>query len=133
MISKLVTYATIVFGGTISGALVGSLAGPVRILMSTEEIGTLGACIGACLAIIGCKFAMEHHEAREQNRELFRALEARLARVVRAPSLNRSTIDGKAGSPRAEPPDQPDDRRPGLPTEPRAGTEGALGSDRVSS
>ena len=69
MISKLVTYATIVFGGTISGALVGSLAGPVRILMSTEEIGILGACIGASLAIVGCRFAIEHHEAREQNRE----------------------------------------------------------------
>jgi ammonia channel protein AmtB len=85
MISKLVTYTTIVFGGTISGALVGILAGPVRILMSTGEVGILGACLGACLAIVGCKFAMEHHEAREQNRELFRALETRLARVVRAP------------------------------------------------
>ena len=84
MISKLVTYATIIFGGTISGALVGSLAGPVRILMSTEEIGILGACLGACLAIVGCKFAIEQHEAREQNRELFRALETRLARVVHA-------------------------------------------------
>jgi hypothetical protein len=85
MISKLVTYATIVFGGTISGALVGILAGPVRILISTGEVGILGACLGACLAIVGCKFAMEHHEAREQHRELFRALETRLARVVRAP------------------------------------------------
>jgi len=81
MISKLVTYATIVFGGTISGALVGILAGPVRILISTGEVGILGAC----LAIVGCKFAMEHHEAREQHRELFRALETRLAGVVRAP------------------------------------------------
>ena len=69
MISKLVTYATIVFGGTVSGSLVGILVGPVRILMSTEEIGILGACIGASLAIVGCKFAMEQHEVREQNRE----------------------------------------------------------------
>ena len=84
MISKLVTYATIVFGGTVSGSLVGILVGPVRILMSTEEIGILGACIGASLAIVGCKFAMEQHEVREQNRELFRALETRLARFVRA-------------------------------------------------
>jgi len=84
MISKTVTYATIVFGGTISGALVGILAGPVRILMSTREVGILGACLGACLAIVGCKFAMDHHEAREQNRELFMALETRLARIVRA-------------------------------------------------
>ena len=85
MISKLVTYATIVFGGTISGALVGSLAGPVRIFLSVEEVGILGACVGASLAIVGCKFAMEHHEAREANRQLFVALETRLARIVRAP------------------------------------------------
>ncbi|MGO8902258.1 MAG: hypothetical protein ACLQU5_28510 [Isosphaeraceae bacterium] len=85
MISKPVTYATIVFGGTISGALVGILAGPVRILMSTGEVGILGACLGACLAIVGCKFAMDHHEARAQNRELFVALETRLARIVRSP------------------------------------------------
>lgn len=85
MISKLVTYATIVFGGTLSGALVGLLAGPVRIVMSTEEIGILGACVGASLAILGCKLAMEHHEAREANRQLFVALETRLARIVRAP------------------------------------------------
>lgn len=84
MISKLVTYVTIIFGGTISGALVGNLVGPVRIVMSAVEIGTLGACIGASLAIVGCRFAIEQHEAREQNRELFRALETRLARVVRA-------------------------------------------------
>jgi hypothetical protein len=85
MISKLVTYATIVIGGTISGALVGTLAGPVRIFLSTGEVGILGACVGACLAIVGCKFAIEYHEAREQNRELFRALETRLARILRAP------------------------------------------------
>ncbi|GEM_PF-1368825 len=85
MIFKLVTYATIVFGGTISGALVGILAGPVRILLSTEEVGILGACAGACLAIVGCKFAVEHQEAREANRQLFLALETRLARIVRAP------------------------------------------------
>ena len=82
MISKLVTYATIVLGGTISGALVGVLGGPLRIFLSTEQVGIMGGCVGACLAIVGCKYAMEHHEAREQNRELFRALETRLARVV---------------------------------------------------
>ncbi len=83
MISKLVTYAAIVFGGTVSGALVGALAGPVRILLSTEEVGMMGGCLGACFAIAGCRFAMEHHEAKEQNRELFRALETRLARIGR--------------------------------------------------
>lgn len=82
MISKLITYATIVFGGTISGGLVGILAGPVRIFLSTQEVGILGACLGASLAIVGCKFAIEQHEVREQNRELFRALETRLARIV---------------------------------------------------
>jgi hypothetical protein len=84
MICKFVAYVSIVFGGTISGALVGSLAGPIRLLMSTEQVGTLGACLGACLAIVGCKFAMEHHEAKERNRVLFRALETRLAGVVHA-------------------------------------------------
>ncbi len=83
MISKLMTYATIIFGGTVSGALVGILGGPVRIVLSTEEVGILGACLGASFAIVGCKFAIEQHEAREQNRELFRALETRLARVTR--------------------------------------------------
>jgi len=58
MIFKLVTYATIVFGGTISGALVGILAGPVRILLSTDEVGILESCAGACLAIVGCKFSV---------------------------------------------------------------------------
>jgi hypothetical protein len=84
MIYKFVAYVPIVFGGTISGALVGSLAGPIHLLISTEQVGTLGACLGACLAIVGCKFAMEHHEAKERNRELFRALETRLAGVIRA-------------------------------------------------
>ena len=51
--------------------------------MSTEEVGTLGACIGATFAIVGCKFAMEHHEAMERNRELFQALDMRLSRVAR--------------------------------------------------
>jgi hypothetical protein len=83
MIYKFVTYLSIVFGGTISGALVGSLAGPIRIQMSTEGVGTLGACIGATFAIVGCKFAIEHHEAMERNRELFQALDMRLSRVAR--------------------------------------------------
>ena len=84
MITRIVTYVTIVFGGTISGALVGILGGPVRISLSTEELGIFGACLGASLAVSGCRFAIEQHEAREQNRELFRALESRLARVTHA-------------------------------------------------
>jgi hypothetical protein len=83
MIYKLVTYASIVFGGTISGALVGSMAGPVHIHLSTEEVAILGACLGATFATVGCKFAMEHHEAMERNRELFQALDMRLSRVAR--------------------------------------------------
>ena len=88
MIYKFVTYVSIVFGGTISGALVGSLAGPVRIQMSAEEVGTLGACIGAMFAIVGCKFAIEHHDALERNRELFQALDTRLSRVAQGMQPN---------------------------------------------
>ena len=82
MVYKLVTYVLIVIGGTISGALVGSVTGPVNIHLSVDNMGTLGACFGCCLAIAGCRFAIEHHEAAERNRELFRALECRLARVA---------------------------------------------------
>ena len=88
MVYKFLTYVSIVFGGTISGALVGSLAGPLRIQMSMEEVGTLGACIGATFAIVGCKFAMEHHEAMERNRELFKALDMRLSRVAQGSGPN---------------------------------------------
>ncbi len=88
MAYKFVTYVSIVFGGTISGALVGSLAGPIRLQMSTEQVGILGACIGATFAIVGCKFAMEHHEAMERNRELFKALDMRISRVTQATEPN---------------------------------------------
>jgi predicted outer membrane lipoprotein len=88
MIYKFVTYISIVFGGTISGALVGSLAGPLHIQMSTEEVGILGASIGATFAIVSCKFAMEHHEAMERNRELIQALDTRLSRVARGTAPN---------------------------------------------
>jgi len=81
---KFVTYVSIVFGGTVSGALVGSLAGPIRLQISTENLAILGACIGATFAIVGCKFAMEHREAMERNRELFQALDLRLSRVAQA-------------------------------------------------
>lgn len=82
MAYKLLTYALIVIGGTISGALVGSVTGPINLHLSIDNMGTLGACVGAFFAVVGCKFAIEHHEAVERNRELFRALEGRLARVV---------------------------------------------------
>ena len=52
MISKLVTYATIVFGGTISGSPGGNPWRPRPHRHVTEEVGILGACIGACLAIL---------------------------------------------------------------------------------
>jgi hypothetical protein len=83
MIYKITTYVLIVLGGTISGALVGSVTGPIAIRLSVDNMGTMGSCIGAILAIVGCKFAMEHHEAVERNRDLFRALEGRLSRVAR--------------------------------------------------
>lgn len=81
MIYKIITHALIVIGGTISGALMGSVTGPIDLRLSVDNMGTMGACIGAILAIMGCKFAMEHHEAVERNRDLFRALEGRLSRV----------------------------------------------------
>jgi hypothetical protein len=83
MVYKIVTYVLIVLGGTITGALIGSVTGPLDFRLSVDNMGTMGACIGACLAIVGCKFALEHHEAVERNRELFRALEGRLSRVAR--------------------------------------------------
>jgi hypothetical protein len=81
MIYKGITYVLIVLGGTISGALMGSVTGPLDIRLSVDNMGTMGACIGALLAVVGCRFAMEHHEAMERNRDLFRALEGRLSRV----------------------------------------------------
>jgi hypothetical protein len=82
MVYKIITYVLIVLGGTISGALIGSVTGPLDLRLSIDNMGTMGACVGACLAIVGCKFAMEHHEAVERNRELFRTLEGRLSRVA---------------------------------------------------
>jgi hypothetical protein len=82
MVYKLVTYVAIVFGGAISGALVGMVSGPINLRLTVDNMGTAGGCLGAVLAVIGCKFAIEHHEAMERNRELFRALECRLSRVV---------------------------------------------------
>jgi hypothetical protein len=81
MIYKVITYVLIVLGGTISGALMGSVTGPIDLRLSVDNMGTMGACIGAILAVTGCRFAMEHHEAVERNRDLFRALEGRLSRV----------------------------------------------------
>jgi hypothetical protein len=82
MVYKIITYVLILLGGMISGALIGSLTGPLNFHLSVDNMGTMGACVGACLAIVGCKFAIEHHEAVERNRELFRALDGRLSRVA---------------------------------------------------
>jgi hypothetical protein len=82
MIYKLITYVLIVFGGTISGALIGSVTGPLDFRLSVDNMGTMGACVGAGIAIVGCRFALEHHEAVERNRELIRALDGRLSRVA---------------------------------------------------
>jgi hypothetical protein len=79
---KVVTYVLIIFGGTIAGALIGAVTGSINLHLSVDNMGTLGACLGACLAMAGGKFAIEHHEAVERNRELFCALEGRLARVM---------------------------------------------------
>ena len=83
MIYKFCTYVVIVFGGTISGALAGTAAGPINIQLSIDHMGTLGACAGAFMAVLGCLFALEHQQAAVRNREIFRLLEGRLSRVVR--------------------------------------------------
>jgi hypothetical protein len=82
MVYKLTTYVLIALGGTISGALIGLVTGPINLHLSVDNTSTLGACVGACVAIAGCRFAIEHHEAAERNRELLRAVEGRLARVL---------------------------------------------------
>ncbi len=83
MIYKFCTYAVIIFGGSISGALAGTAAGPIKIQLSIDHMGNLGACVGALLAVLGCMFALEHQQAVVRNREVFRILEGRLSRVVR--------------------------------------------------
>jgi hypothetical protein len=98
MIYKVTTYVLIVLGGTISGALVGSVTGPIDIRLSVDNMGTMGSCIGAILAVVGCRFAMEHHEAMERNRDLFRALDGRLSRVAR--DSERATL-GTPPNPRS--------------------------------
>jgi hypothetical protein len=90
MIYKVITYALIVLGGSISGALVGSVTGPIDIRLSVDNMGATGSCIGAILAVVGCRFAIEHHEAMERNRELFRALDGRISRV--AQDSQRATL-----------------------------------------
>ena len=122
MISKLVTYATIVFGGTISGALVGILAGPVRILMSTEEVGILGACWEPAWRLLAASSPWSITRRGSKTVSSSGPWKPASPGSSAPPSLDHSTIDGKAGSPRAEPPVHPDDRRPGLPTGPRVGT-----------
>ena len=99
MIYKVITYVLIVLGGTISGALMGSVTGPIDIRLSVDNMGAMSSCIGAILAVVGCRFAMEHHEAMERNRDLFRALEGRLSRV--AIDSERATLH-KPPNPRSE-------------------------------
>ncbi len=83
MTAKLCTYAVIIFGGTLSGALLGTQLGPISIHLSVDQLGTLGACMGAFMPILGCKYALEHQQAALRNRELFHILEGRLSRVIR--------------------------------------------------
>ena len=82
MVYKLITYVLLAFGGAISGALIGLVTGPIHLNLSVDNTSTLGACVGAILAVVGCRFAIEHHEATERNRELLQAVEGRLARVL---------------------------------------------------
>ncbi|WP_165228314.1 hypothetical protein [Aquisphaera insulae] len=82
MVYKIITYALLIFGGGLSGALAGSAAGPIHLDMSSHELGLFGACLGGALALVGCRLAIERAEAAEQNRQLFRALDLRLSRVA---------------------------------------------------
>jgi hypothetical protein len=86
MMYKFCAYAVIIFGGTLSGALLGTHSRPISIHLSVENLGTLGACMGAFMAVLGCKCAMEREQATVRNREVFRILEGRLSRVVRSGS-----------------------------------------------
>lgn len=83
MIYKMFAYATILFGGTIVGGLIASLIGPIQIRFSAHDVCLIGACLGAVIAMLGCRFAIEHHEASERNRELIRTLEHRVALLAR--------------------------------------------------
>lgn len=83
MIYKLLSYPAIVFSSAISDGLAGSVSGPIRLSLSVEDVGSLGAFLGAFVAITGCKFALERSEAKERNRELILALEGRLMRPSR--------------------------------------------------
>ena len=50
MIYKFCSYAVIIFGGTISGALVGIVTGPIKIHLSVDNMGTLGGA----RRVLGC-------------------------------------------------------------------------------
>lgn len=88
MVYKLITYVLIALGGTISGGLIGMVTGPIHLNLSIDNTSMLGASAGALLAVIGCRFAIEHHEAVERNRELLRAVEDRLTRALHSAKLN---------------------------------------------
>ncbi|WP_210420325.1 hypothetical protein [Aquisphaera giovannonii] len=81
MIYKAICYAVLIFGGSLSGAFCGVFEGPIYIVMSADQLALIGACLGGTFALIGCRLAIERAEAAERNRQLFRALEARLSRV----------------------------------------------------
>jgi len=82
MIYKTLAYVAIIVGGAISGGLAASYVGPIQILLSSGDTSVIGACLGAIAAIVGCGFAIEHHQAAERNREILRIVEGRVARVV---------------------------------------------------
>ncbi len=72
MIYKTISYVMIVLGGTISGAIVGLVTGPLDIRLYIDNMVATGACIGACFAVACRKFAVDRHQATEHNRELLR-------------------------------------------------------------
>ena len=90
MIYRCLSYFVILFGGTVSGALAGSVSGPIQLTLSVADLGTLGAFLGAFLALAGCKFAIERSEAKKRNRELIHALDCRLSRLSKESELSTS-------------------------------------------
>ena len=66
--AKLTAKAVLIAGGALVGLLGGWNLGPLTLDVSREQLGWLGAGGGLLLAALGCHFASEWAEARDQRR-----------------------------------------------------------------